>query len=77
MKYLSSRAPNLEKDVPEETLNEVRAYIKKKFPGGLKKTNTFGEIQDAILAYRTKDGGRLLLNQAAPIYLHLCWYMKL
>lgn len=72
MKYMSSHYP-VAKDLPAETLTEVRDYINKKFPGGIKPTNTFGEIQDALLEFRRKDGNRLLLNQLAPIYLALCW----
>lgn len=72
MKYMSSFAPVV-KEIPAEHLVEIRDYMEKLFPGGVKPTNTFGEVHDALLAFRRKDGSRMLLNQLAPIYLAICW----
>lgn len=72
MKYMSSFAP-IVKTIPPETLVEVSTYLEETFPGGVKPTNTFGEVHDALLAFRRKNGERLLLNQLAPIYLAVCW----
>lgn len=72
MKYISSRG-NFEKDLSEDILTEVRQHILAEFPEGIKEDTMYGEIQDALLSFRRKNGGRLLLNQLAPIYLRLCW----
>lgn len=73
MRYLSSKIPGLVKELPAETLQEVQNHLATIFPSGIKSANTYGEIQEALLSFRNKEGKRLLLNQLAPIYLSLCW----
>ena len=72
MKYLSAQMP-IERELSADILNEVSDYLNKTFPSGVEKA-TFGDIHDALLAFRMKaDGRRLLINHLAPIYLAVCW----
>lgn len=75
MQYESTRFPGT-KEFPADVLVDVRAYIERSFPEGV-ATITKGELQDALLAFRTKDGNRLLLNQLAPIFVAYCRDFKI
>lgn len=71
MKYLSAQMP-IERDLPSDTVNQVSDYLAKKFPKGVEEA-TYGDINDALIAFRTPEGKKLMINHLAPIYLAVCW----
>lgn len=73
MQYLSSQMSGVVREFPDDTLQDVTEHLRKTFPGGVTPKTSVGDIQDALLAFRTKEGHRLMINQLAPIFLAICW----
>lgn len=71
MKYMSAQMP-IERELASDVINQVSDYLNKTFPKGVESA-TFGEINDALIAFRTSEGKRLMINHLAPIYLAVCW----
>ncbi len=69
--YKSSQH-GMDKELPAEIIRQVHAHIQKTFPDGINDDTTYGEINDALLAFRKDDGKTLLINQLHPFFLRLC-----
>lgn len=65
--YRSSRGT--EKVIPPDIVRQVRNHLVKtlKWNSGL----SFGELNDALLAFRTETGERLLINQLEPFFHYI------
>lgn len=66
--YSSTKAGCLRK-IPDVVDTHIRQYIaSKSFTGD----TTVGEVHDALLAYRTTDGKRLMIHQLEPYMVEIC-----
>ena len=60
--YNSTRRGD-KRELPPDLVEQLRAYL-----CGLGPDMTKGELQDRLLAFRDKDGHRLLINQLEPVF---------